>query len=449
MRILFAFTGGRGHLEPLLPLAVAARTAGHAVAFAGRPSVLPVVEALGFEGFAAEDGGKPPKRLPLQALDPEREAREFRDGFAGFLARKRAPRVAALCGEWQPDVLVCPESDFGALVAAEQRGVPFASVVVLAAATFATPELLAETLDSVRAEHGLPPDPELAMLSRHLVLAPLPPSYRDPASPLPPTARTYRPFVGSPARHDGPPTVYFTLGTVFNLESGDLFERVLAGLAELGVDVVATVGAEIDPAEFGPLPPHVRVERFLPQAEILPRCSAVVSQAGSGSVLGALAHGLPQVLIPMGADQPLNASRCRGARPRARARPGRGDTGLGARGDLSGAERARLPGGRRAAPAGVRRSTGAGVRRRAGGCDREPLAHDLGGRAAHAREARHDVEDALPRAERYVLLEPGRPVRARVEAVERASGTRPRSVRPRSAASERSPARAWTNRPAQ
>ena len=43
---------------------------------------------------------------------------------------------------------------------------------------------------------------------------------------------------------------------------------------------------------------------------MLPRCSAVVSHGGSGSVLGALAHGLPQVLIPMGADQPLNAARC-------------------------------------------------------------------------------------------------------------------------------------------
>ena len=310
MRILFAFTGGRGHLEPLLPLAEAARAAGHAVAFAGRPSMLPVVERLGFEGLAAEEAGKPPKRIPLQALDPEREARDFRDGFAGMVARQRAPRVAALCGEWRPDALVCDETDFGALVAAERLALPFASVVVLAAATFATPELIGETLDGVRAEHGLPPDPELAMLSRHLVLAPLPPSYRDPASPLPPTVRTYRPFAGSPTRHDGPPTVYFTLGTVFNLESGDLFERVLAGLAELEVDVVATVGSEIDPAELGPLPPHVRVERFLPQAEILPRSSAVVSHGGSGSVLGALAHGLPQVLIPMGADQPLNASRC-------------------------------------------------------------------------------------------------------------------------------------------
>jgi UDP:flavonoid glycosyltransferase YjiC (YdhE family) len=38
--------------------------------------------------------------------------------------------------------------------------------------------------------------------------------------------------------------------------------------------------------------------------------SAVISHGGSGSVIGALAHGLPSVLIPMGADQPLNASRC-------------------------------------------------------------------------------------------------------------------------------------------
>jgi UDP:flavonoid glycosyltransferase YjiC (YdhE family) len=36
----------------------------------------------------------------------------------------------------------------------------------------------------------------------------------------------------------------------------------------------------------------------------------VVSHGGSGSVLGALAHGLPMLLLPLGADQPLNAARC-------------------------------------------------------------------------------------------------------------------------------------------
>lgn len=107
-----------------------------------------------------------------------------------------------------------------------------------------------------------------------------------------------------------PPTVYFTLGTEFNLESGDLFERVLAGLGELPIAVVATVGSNLDPAMLGPVPDNARVERYVPQSTILPHASAVVCHGGSGSVLGALAYGLPLVLLPMGADQPLNAERC-------------------------------------------------------------------------------------------------------------------------------------------
>ena len=309
MRILFAFTGGRGHAEPLLPLAEAARAAGHTVAFGGRGSILPVVEERGFDAFATEPGTKPAERLPLQPLDLEREARDFRDGFV-LRSRERAPGVLELCREWQPDVVVGEETHYAALLATERLGIPFATLVVLAAGTLGRRELIAEPLNLVRAEQGLPPDPETSLLSRQLVLAPLPPSFRDPAHPLPEATAYVRPFEDAPAPYDGPELVYFTLGTVFNLESGDLFSRVLAGLAEQPVEVVATVGAEIDPAELGPLPPHIRVERFVPQAEILGRCSAVVSHGGSGSVLGALAHGLPQVLIPMGADQPLNAARC-------------------------------------------------------------------------------------------------------------------------------------------
>ena len=104
--------------------------------------------------------------------------------------------------------------------------------------------------------------------------------------------------------------MYFTLGTIFNMESGDLLERVIAGLRELPINLVVTVGQDIDPLELGPQPIHVHIERFIPQSSVLPHCDLVVSHGGSGSVIGALAHGLPSVLIPMGADQPLNAERC-------------------------------------------------------------------------------------------------------------------------------------------
>jgi UDP:flavonoid glycosyltransferase YjiC (YdhE family) len=300
-------------------VARAAAAAGHAVAFGCPPAMVGPVEAAGFEAHALGAGPTgPPPRLPLRPLDAAREEREFRERFVRLGARHRVPHALALCAAWRPDVLVCDETDFGGMLAAERLGLPYATLLVTAAGSFVRPEAIAEALGELRAEHGLPPDPGLVMLRRHLVLSPFPPGFRDPAHPLPAGAFSFRPPRVAmreddpppwPAR-SGAPAVYFTLGTVFNVESGDLFSRVLAGLRELPADVVVTVGPHVEPEELGPQPGHVHVARYLPQEAILPRCGLVVSHGGSGSVLGALAHGLPSLLIPLGADQPLNAARC-------------------------------------------------------------------------------------------------------------------------------------------
>ena len=106
------------------------------------------------------------------------------------------------------------------------------------------------------------------------------------------------------------PTVYLTLGSVVPLESGDLFARVIAGIRELRVNLIVTVGDEFDRDDLGPQPDNVRIESWITQAVLLPSCDLVVSHGGSGSVIAALAHGLPLVVIPLGADQPNNADRC-------------------------------------------------------------------------------------------------------------------------------------------
>lgn len=317
MRILFAFAGGSGHLDPLVPIARAARAAGHTVAFTGKGSIVSGIDVPGASVFPSGPD-TPPERLPLREVDTEREDRDLRDGFSDRLARDRSAAVLTLCEDWRPDVIVCDETDFGSMVVAERQGLPYASVLVVAAGSFVRHEVVAEPLHGVRAEHGLPADPELRMLRRYLVLSPLPPGFRDPSFPLPDTAHSYRslPLVAAgsvppwPVARPGAPIVYCTLGTVFNLESGDLFDRVLAGLGDLPVNVLVTVGRAIDPGELGQLPKHIHAERYMPQAAVLPHCSAVVSHGGSGSVVGALAHGLPMVVLPMGADQPLNAARC-------------------------------------------------------------------------------------------------------------------------------------------
>lgn len=320
MRILFTFVGGHGHFEPLLPIALAARVAGHTVAFGCGASMVSMVKGAGLTAFGMGGGeGSPPVRARLRPPDREREDRDLHERFVRRAARNRVPRTIGLCAEWKPDVLVCDETDFGTMIAAERLGLPFATVLVTAAGSFVRAEVVGAALGELRAENGMAPDPGLEMPSRYLVLSPFPPSYRDASYPLPATAYSFRPpMVGSvddssPAwwvNLPGGPSVYFTLGTIFNMESGDLFERVLTGLRGLPMNLLVTVGHHIDPEVFGLQPPNVHIARFVPQSSVLPHCDLVVSHGGSGSVIGALAHGVPSVLLPMGADQQSNGERC-------------------------------------------------------------------------------------------------------------------------------------------
>ena len=88
-----------------------------------------------------------------------------------------------------------------------------------------------------------------------------------------------------------------------------MFRTILDALAHEDVDVLVTVGTEGDPAALRPLPANATAERFVPQATLLPRCAAVVHHGGGGTTFGALAHGVPQVVLPQGADNFSNAER--------------------------------------------------------------------------------------------------------------------------------------------
>jgi MGT family glycosyltransferase len=173
--------------------------------------------------------------------------------------------------------------------------------------------------DRARARFGLPADPDLTAFDREPALVGLPPSWMG-ETPLPPVAHLIQPPEPPVPDDDGRalelfarlpdrPTVYLTLGTTFNSEPG-VFAMALEGLAALDVNVVATTGASVDPATYGPQPPHVRLARYVPQAAVLRRCDAVVAHGGYGSLFGALRHGRPIVSIPLAApDNVMNATR--------------------------------------------------------------------------------------------------------------------------------------------
>ena len=102
--------------------------------------------------------------------------------------------------------------------------------------------------------------------------------------------------------------VYVTFGTLFS--NPDVLSRVVRAIRSLPVHVLVTVGPNGDPAALGVQPDHVHVAKYIPQDQVLPLCNVVVSHAGSGTFLAALATGLPQLCLPQAADQFLNAAAC-------------------------------------------------------------------------------------------------------------------------------------------
>jgi len=102
------------------------------------------------------------------------------------------------------------------------------------------------------------------------------------------------------------PRVYLTLGTV-SFGAVDVLQRAITEIAALDLDVLVAVGPDGDPAAFRPVAANVHIERFVAQAQVLALVDLVVHHGGYGTVLGALAAGLPQLILPQGADQFHNA----------------------------------------------------------------------------------------------------------------------------------------------
>ncbi|MGN6758390.1 MAG: glycosyltransferase [Thermomicrobiales bacterium] len=324
MRVLFTAAATPAHFHIQVPVAQALRLAGHDVAFATGPNIVPRIAPLGFPAFPV---GRPYAPEADRSAEPGDEVpavriwRVWERIYVGPAVAERLADVRAVCARWRPDVIVRENAEFAGCVAAEALGLPHAVVQNgnLAMLGALPRELLRARLDALRAAAELPPDPDLAMPVRYLLLLPVPRSFHDPALPLPPTAHFVRPLAfdrtgdeGLPGWLDAlppRPTVFMTLGTVFTYRV-DLFAAVIAALGDEPLNLIVTVGRDQDPAQFGPQPANVRVERYIPESLLLPHCALMVNVAGLNSVRTACEHGVPLVLLPLMAEQAFNGERC-------------------------------------------------------------------------------------------------------------------------------------------
>ncbi len=104
---------------------------------------------------------------------------------------------------------------------------------------------------------------------------------------------------------DGPPPVLFTPGTA-NQAAAHFFRAALDATQRLGRRALLLTRYS---GHLPVLPPSAHHEPFVPLSHVLPRCAALVSHAGIGTLAQGLAAGVPQLTMPMGFDQPDNATR--------------------------------------------------------------------------------------------------------------------------------------------
>jgi UDP:flavonoid glycosyltransferase YjiC (YdhE family) len=177
-------------------------------------------------------------------------------------------------------------------------------------------------LNQARAEYGLAPLRDLrdALDAVDRVLVCTSPSFDFAAGDVPGNVRYVGPQLDDAAGgaghagdgtwddSGGRPLVLVGLSSTVMRHEQDLLQRAADALGRLPVRGLVTTGPAVDPAAIR-APANVDVRRWVRHADVLPYCSAVLTHGGHGTVIKALAAGVPLVVAPLGRDQPDNAAR--------------------------------------------------------------------------------------------------------------------------------------------
>jgi UDP:flavonoid glycosyltransferase YjiC (YdhE family) len=314
VKVLFVAISAHGHINPMLPLADSLARAGHTVSFATGADMRAYITQRGHQAVAVGVTDVEQRALVAQTRPPDlpkRDAMTYALGtlFTRLLAPRMLPELLALIDLGQPDLIVYESSAFAAPLAGAMRDVPTVHHSYGVLRPLDAQQLATDSMAPLWSEYGRAmPDHAGMFNNAYLDVCPL-------RLQLPHVSQLMvrRPLrsAGVPVsaeRHDDRRTVLVTFGTVFHRDCA-LVAGIARDVARLPVDVLVTAGPGVSTTAFDPQPNNVTVVDYVPLPDVLPRCGAVVTHGGAGTMLAALGHGVPLLVVPQGADQFVNADR--------------------------------------------------------------------------------------------------------------------------------------------
>jgi len=100
--------------------------------------------------------------------------------------------------------------------------------------------------------------------------------------------------------------VYISLGTVFN-QAVDFYKLCFDAFGNIDRTIILSIGTRTEVSELGEIPENFIVKSYIPQMDVLQHAALFITHGGMNSVHEALYYGVPLVVIPQSADQPLIA----------------------------------------------------------------------------------------------------------------------------------------------
>jgi UDP:flavonoid glycosyltransferase YjiC (YdhE family) len=312
-RILWLNWSGGGNLPPSLGIARVLTERGHAVTLAGRPEMVPRVEAAGFRAIeitrAYEQVGTYPPPSFLTRL-------------ACYLTSPAtAEDVRAIVAAESPDLILIDAMFPAALDEASSFEAPTA--VMLHTFLFRQLDMWREMfarLDSMRNQAGfesLPTADALWQAREHIIVTSVAGFDRAPepgwemvrhVGPVLEDEKVAVPAALPWPADDPTPLVLVSFSTGFEQRSVEKLQRALDALGRLDVHVVATTGGIVDPAELR-VPENAIVLSYAAHDPIMERAALIVTHGGHGTAMRSLRHGVPMVVIPgLAGDQPFVAA---------------------------------------------------------------------------------------------------------------------------------------------
>jgi UDP:flavonoid glycosyltransferase YjiC (YdhE family) len=300
--VLSCSLGGAGHLQPVIGVGRQLLRGGHDVSLL----VPPALERDALDSGLATDVGFEPARAVVESYRDRIHVKGLidRELFAEHCTAAMLHAATDLLDRERPTLVLREPTEYATAVAATLAGIPIGTIAISQARIeLEVLAMVATVIDGfgVGTSTAIASAPFLSSFPESLDPSPWQTTARyrldeDVPPPLPDWWATSGPLL------------YVTFGSVVG--HTDLtqlvFRAAVDAVADLPVRVLVTVGRAVEPAQLGPVPPSVHVERWVPQAQVLAACDAVVCHGGSGTTFGALRAGVPLVVCPLYADNARN-----------------------------------------------------------------------------------------------------------------------------------------------